>query len=540
MGRECSFETFLDNINKMILLDTSSRYNNRILVPWPKSDKGKIMFSIKQSSWMILGVALFALGAFHTVDPDLWWHLKTGQAILAHGIPKTDIFSFTMAGSPWTTHEWLSEIVMWGFYAHAGGFPALVITFALVAALTFSLVYFTCAGRPIIALPLTLLSFWTTRFLWGSRPQILNILMLALVMWFMENVRQKRFSPKALYLLPFLIMIWVNMHSGYLMGIGILGVYLVGDALQIFLWKSEEGTLGKTALKHLAIVVALAALATLANPNGYRIWLYPFGTLGSRMMQSFILEWQPPDFHHWNYKPFIICMGLGGMAFMTSHRRRSLAEAVFYAGAMAAGLYSRRHIPFFAVVALPIISRAILDSFENSKWRNLLEGSALPQKIAPVFRIVNMLLVLVSLVVAGFWVHGVLQKNELSIRDTYPVGAVKFLKAKGLADRHGFSEYTWGGYLLWSDLPVFIDGRVDMYGDRFFMQYLSIHDLKMNGAKINSIFQHFDVTYAILHPQSSFSGILRSNNQWREVYRDNTASVFLTQPALPPKSPPSV
>ena len=496
------------------------------------------MFSIKQSSWIILGLVLFALGAFQTVDPDLWWHLKTGQTILAHGIPKTDIFSFTMAGRPWITHEWLSEVVMWMLYAHAGGLPTLVIAFAFIAALTFILVYFTCAGRPIIALPLTLLSFWTTRFLWGSRPQIFNILMLTLVMWLMESVRQKRFSPKALYVLPVMVMVWANLHSGYLMGIAVLGVYLAGDALQVFLWKSEEGTLGKSVLKHLMIVTVLSVLAALVNPSGYQIWLYPFGTLGSKMMQGFILEWQTPDFHHWNYKPFIICMGLGAMAFMTSRRRRSIAEMVFYVGAMAAGLFSRRHIPFFAVVALPIISRAILDCFENSKGRDFLDGSALPQKIAPVFRIVVILFVAASLSATVFWTHRVLQENESKIRNDYPVGAVKFLKEKGLADRHGFSEYVWGGYLLWSDLPVFIDGRVDMYGDRFFTEYLAIHDLKMDRNRISSIFRHFDVTYAIMRPQSSFSGILRMNNRWREIYRDRTASIFLALPAMLPKSPP--
>ena len=113
-----------------------------------------------------------------------------------------------------------------------------------------------------------------------------------------------------------------------------------------------------------------------------------------------------------------------------------------------------------------------------------------------------------------------------------------FLKEKGLADRHGFSEYVWGGYLLWSDLPVFIDGRVDMYGDRFFTEYLAIHDLKMDRNRISSIFRHFDVTYAIMRPQSSFSGILRMNNRWREIYRDRTASIFLALPAMLPKSPP--
>ena len=485
---------------------------------------------------MILGAALFALGAFQTIDPDLWWHLKTGQIILAHGIPKIDLFSFTMAGSPWTTHEWLSEVIMWWLYAYAGGFTALVIAFALIAVLTFSLVYFTCAGRPIIALPLTLLSFWTTRFMWGSRPQVFNILLLALLMWFMENVRQKRFSPKAFYLLPLLILLWVNLHSGYLMGIVVLGIFLAGDSLQIFLWKSEEGTLGKAALKILAIAMGLSILVSLINPNGYQMWLYPFGTLSSKMMQAFILEWQGPDFHHWYYKPFTICMALGAVAFMASRRRRNISEMVFYVGVMTAGLLSRRHIPFFAVVAIPIISRALMDCFETSRLRDFLDGSAFPRGTQLVRWISQMVVVAVLFFSAAFWGrwarHGV-EANETAIRENYPVEAVKFLKENGLAGQRGFNEYVWGGYLVWSDLRVLIDGRVDMYGDRFFLEYLGIHDLKKHWDEINAFFQRFNVTYAIIPPQSPFSMILRLNKGWHETYRDKTASIFLKVPPAP-------
>ena len=496
-----------------------------------------VFMTIKQASLGVLAAVLFMLGMFQTVDPDLWWHLKTGQVILSQGLPRVDIFSFTMAGTPWTTHEWLSEVIMWWLYAHAGGLPALSIVFALIAVLTFGLVYFTCAGRPALALPLTLLAFWTTRFLWGARPQIFNILMLALVLWLMEQVRQKKFSLKALYVLPVLILLWANLHSGYLMGLAVLGVYLAGDLLQIFLWKSEEGTFGRTGLKCLGIIFPLCILASLVNPSGYRLWLYPFETLGSQMMQRFILEWKAPDFHFWNYKPFMISMGLGAVAFMASSRRRNIAEMIFYGGAMAAGLISRRHIPFFAVVAFPILSRAFLDCFQTEKARAFWSGSAFSSKLAPGFRIFNLFLVAVCLFFAAFVAQKVLAGNDEKIREKYPVAAIKFLKEKGFSVRHGFNEYVWGGYMLWSDLPVFMDGRVDMYGDRFFRDYLLIRDLKEGVGAISSVFQQFDVTYALIPPQSAFASFLRSNKQqWNEIYRDGTASLFLALPAGSPES----
>ncbi len=486
--------------------------------------------TIKQTSWMILAAILFTLGVFQTVDPDLWWHLKTGQVILGQGIPSTDIFSFTMAGSPWVTHEWLSQVVLWWLYAHAGGFPVLMIAFALIAVIAFGFVYDTCSGRPLLALLLTLLAFWTTRFLWGARPQIFNILMLALLVWIVERVRQKRFGPQAFYALPVLIMVWANLHSGYLMGLAVLAVYLVGDVLQLFLWKSEEGTLGRPALKSLGIAFPLCILASLANPSGYKLWFYPFETLHSKMMQTFILEWKTPDFHYWNYKPFLFSMVLGAVAFMASRRRRNIAEMVLYAGAMAAGLLSRRHIPFFAVVALPIISRSVVDVFAGSRLEGCLDGSALSGKTGLRRRIFHIFLALIFVVVAIVWTRHEIRGNEAAISRRYPVEAVKFIKEKGLAEKHGFNEYVWGGYLIWADLPVFIDGRADMYGDRFFRDYLSIRDLKRDWNSTRAIFKRFDVTYALVPIRAPFAMFLRLNKQWREVYRDKTASVFVAVP----------
>jgi hypothetical protein len=416
---------------------------------------------------------------------------------------------------------------MWLIYAHAGGLKALMVAFALIGAMTFGFVYLTCAGLPFIAVPLTLLSYWTSRFLWGSRPQIFNIFMLALLMWILESVRQKRFGWKGLYVLPFLFMVWANLHSGYLMGITVLWIFLAGDKLQTFLWKSDEGVFAKPVLKHLAIVIVLSVLAAMVNPSGYNILLYPFATLTSKMMQSSILEWLTPDFHHWNYKPFIISMGLGAIAFMASRRRRNITEMVLYAGTLAAGLISRRHIPFFAIVAIPSISRAILDSLEGSKWQDFFAGRTLPRKIDSFYQLVCILLVALSLAGCALWTTQQMKKNDAEIRDKYPVEAVKFLKDRNLQGLRGFNEYLWGGYLLWSDIRVFIDGRVDMYGDDFFKDFIALHDLKKSPQDMANTFRYYNVTYVLMRPQSALAQGLRGSPAWREVYRDKTATVLV-------------
>lgn len=495
--------------------------------------------TLKSAMLSLLVAALFAMTVIPTVDPDLWWHLKTGQVIVTQGIPRVDIFSFTMKGSPWITHEWLSQVFLWLVHS-VGGAAGLMVAFALMAVLIFSFVYFTCATPAILSFLLSLFACWTSLFMWGSRPQIFNILMLAVFMCLLENIRQQKFSWKMLYIFPFLTLLWVNLHSGYLLGIIVLFTFLAGDSIQIFLQKNEEGTLGEKKLWHLLIVSALSLVTALANPSGYKIWHYPFETLRSKMMQSSIVEWLAPDFHFAAYKPFLALMIVGAIVFMASRRKRNITEMFLYVATMAAALISRRHIPLFAVVAIPIISRALLDCFPMPNWTSVLEGKTLPPKVLRVIQIVNILLVISALVASGIWVSKKIRGNDAEVHGSYPVEAVNWLKMKGLEKEHGFNDYGWGGYLIWSDLPVFIDGRVDMYGDNFFRQYAEISDLRTNWEKMYKIFSRYNIRYILVRSRSLLAGVFRTNEDWKEVFKDPTASIFLLQTSptqVPGKSP---
>src|SRR5262245_2930042 len=115
-------------------------------------------------------VALFTMGVRETLDADMWWHLRTGEYILQHGIPREDVFSFTVPDHEWITHEWLSQVFMWLVY-QVGGFPGLIVTFAAFVAATFGLVYACCVGRPHLAAFIALLAAITSAIVWGARPQ---------------------------------------------------------------------------------------------------------------------------------------------------------------------------------------------------------------------------------------------------------------------------------------------------------------------------------------------------------------------------------
>ncbi|MCI0474671.1 MAG: hypothetical protein L0Y55_00330, partial [Anaerolineales bacterium] len=228
----------------------------------------------------ILVLALFVIAAREISDPDFWWHLRTGQFIVeTRAIPRADIFSFTNAGRPWVAHEWLSEVLIYALYA-LGSFPALILTFAALVALTFAFVYARAPGKPYIAAFAVLLAALAAAPTLGARPQMLTLLLGSIFLYVLDQRRDW------LWLLPPLMMLWVNLHSGYALGLVIVAVYLFAQAV--------SGQRSAISARQLAIIFALCFVAVLFNPNGAAMYVYPFETLTSRAMQAYIQEWFSP------------------------------------------------------------------------------------------------------------------------------------------------------------------------------------------------------------------------------------------------------
>ncbi len=142
----------------------------------------------------ILALGLFTMAARGITDPDVWWHLRTGQLILQnHSLFHTDPYSFTRLGQPWINHEWLSEIFLFGIYRIAG-FGGLIITFAAVIAVTLMLVYRRSPGSPYVAALITLWGAVASAPTWGVRPQMFSLLLGSIFLLLLE-ASERRHSP---------------------------------------------------------------------------------------------------------------------------------------------------------------------------------------------------------------------------------------------------------------------------------------------------------------------------------------------------------
>ncbi len=483
------------------------------------------MLTIKRVFAVVVGLVLFTMGTYETLDPDMWWHLRTGELIWDSGIPREDPFSLTRLGVEWVTHEWLTEAVMWLAVA-TGGLVALSVLFACLSAAAFWLVFRCSAGQPYLAGAVTLVAAFAASPSFGARPQVMNMLFMAMFVFVVERVREGRYAPRILLWLPLLTVAWVNFHSGYLLGVVVLLTYAAGELAEIVVpspaARAADAPGGDATRVRWLVGVAVACfVAALANPNGWHLWTYPFGTLGSDLMQQNIVEWTSPDFHLPMYWPFAAMLFVGVASWAVAPRRPPWTDVLLFLGTAAAGLMSRRHIALFAIVATPVVARSLYDNLRATHVYRLVHDAP-DEPVGGVKRVLNAAILGVAVLGVLSWTGPKLAANEATIATEYPVAAVDFIEREGLADAPVYNTYIWGGYLVWRGIRPFVDGRADVYGD-FLGEYLKTFRLT---PQWREPLEAFDVAYVLIERDNSLATLLVASDEWREIYADDVARVL--------------
>ncbi|HEY6121869.1 MAG TPA: hypothetical protein VIV66_18070, partial [Pyrinomonadaceae bacterium] len=342
----------------------------------------------------------------------------------------------------------------------------------------------------------------------------------------LDDYARKGEGNKLWWLVP-LTVCWVNLHAGFAIGLVLLLLTVAGLAMDVKL----AGKSISSAWRGIRIptVVFLACLAAVTiNPNGTRIYFYPFETLKSSAMMQYISEWWSPDFHEPMFQPLALLMLSTFTVLALSPKRASFRELLLLAATCMASLRSARNVPFFALVAIPLLAEHLWTWIINFERGGFL---ARPEKretgnSAVVKIVLNIVIfLLLPVVVAVARVNNSAKSQARVTAQEFPAAAVTFMSSRQ-TPQPIYNEYGWGGYLIWRlypDYRVYIDGRADVYGDSFLKEFLMVHDGEPNWREP---LQRNGIRTVVIKPSAPLASLLKTDASWKKVFEDSQSVIF--------------
>jgi hypothetical protein len=364
-------------------------------------------------------------------------------------------------------------------------------------------------------------------FIFGTRPQLFTLLGLSLVLWVIDLVRIGRLGSSWFWVFPILTVAWVNLHGGVFTGIALMLLYATGDSLDRLRPGAPNGCLSVGGSRRLFLVSGASLLATAANPYGYFLWALPFQEALSGVNREYILEWMHPDLREPRFVLFGVLLAIGLPSLIWNRARPYVSECVLVLGTGFLGMLSIRHIPLFLVAATPVICRRLWPALCRIPVGRALHVDFPGARSRLARSIVAGFIVVVAVAAAANSSYARLTRIPANIEREYPVKAIDFIKTHGLDRHRGLNEYRWGGYLIWREVPVLIDGRANtLYDPRFLERYFRVYALE---EPLEPFLRELRVEYALIRSSHGWGSVFAAHPDWAEAYRDDHAIVFVAR-----------
>jgi hypothetical protein len=471
---------------------------------------------------VFLSFALIALTAL-TIgnrfnDPDLWWHLKTGQVIwTTHSIPTSDVFSHTAAGHLWMPHEWLSELSLYGAYL-AGGYSGLMFWFLSFASLLLVTLYGLSSlysGNAKVSFLGGLIGWYFGSVGMTVRPLVIGHLLLVVELLLLQLGRTK--DPRWFWGLPVVFALWVNCHASYAFGIFVLVVVVTCSFVDFKMGSIVSSAWDPPVHRRLVFASIAGVLALLLNPMGWRLLTYPLNTVFLRHNEllSYVDEWQPLAFL--DYRAAGLLLILAGVVWAAARGiELRLEELILVLTAAAMAVQHQRMLFLFGIVAAPVVCRLLADCWEGYESKRDLP-------------VANAVCIAIAIIVSVFSFPSA-SALAAQVRKKSPVGAVDYVRQAKLTGPM-LNDYGVGGYLVWA-LPehkVFVDGRgSDVFEWDTVLGPLGRWSYLEDDPQV--LLDRYHIQFCVLDSHSPLDHVLPYLPGWHKAYGDQTASVFVREP----------
>jgi tetratricopeptide (TPR) repeat protein len=471
-------------------------------------------------------------------DPDLWWHLKSGQYILENKvIPKTDVFSYTGFQNEWIDLHWFFQVTIYSLYKYIGA-NSVIFLQVLIITLVFSLFFWlkydkrSCLLSAIIFL--VVIFVCEERFL--VRPEMFTMLFIGIYLFILD--RYKNSNKDYLWFIPVLQVIWVNMHGLFVLGPVLILAYFFGELLA---WKlrgffsyGEKNIISDRRYLKLLLVTGLTVCVCFVNPYGYRGVVFPYELFqkispAGDVFSKDIFEFQRPFSIHpasIDIQLYKVVLFLSLFSFLVAVRKIKLSIFFVYLLFLCLSLLARRNINFFVLVA----GMATVDNLRDLSIKYDIEKK-LSVLYIPLF--LGLVLSSVSIVTDRFYLYSnSIKRFGLGISDLiYSDKACAFIKESKLPGNI-LNDLGSGGYLIWQLFPekkVFIDGRLEVYDYEFYNLYNSLF---FDYPLFKQAVEHYDIDYVVWNynlpfmPGQFLDNIVKDID-WKLACIDNSFMVFL-------------
>lgn len=467
---------------------------------------------MKDKIWIftLIWAAFFFKGIL-SPDPDFGWHIKVGEIISFSGIPKTDPFSFTMPSYPFVDHEWLTDLITFKIYPIIGSIGLSAI-YALFAG--FSVILVTPKNRwaliPIILSTSLLLSFV------GIRPQILS--------WFFVAIILKITFDDTLWqnwrlLLPFIFIVWANLHGGFSVGLGIIFLIILSKAFQ-----------AKRLILSDLLIFIISLSGSLINPYGVNLWKEIWNSFSDSSLRLTVVEWHP-ILAHFNII-FLILLALSVFMAFKYRSYLGLKQSVLFLSLLLAGLSSLRNVPFWVLINIPVLSLCFEKFYQEVKNNKI--------QLRRLHIAYKTLLILIVLVSTYHVASSFKEDLEWPQDRLYPLNAISYLR-QNPPKGEIFAPYSWGGYLIFKfpEKKVFVDGRMPSWRwtppdkNESSYAYKEYQDIISKGGDFIQTFNKYNVRTVLwsvmlyLEPKKpkSFTQRLEAAG-WKKIYSDDVAVIY--------------
>jgi hypothetical protein len=492
--------------------------------------------------FFLVFVVLLSLTADSKVlltDADTGWHIRNGEMILAsHRVPHTDPFSYTMAGKPWFAWEWLYDVGIAAIH-HFAGLNGVVLFSAVVIAATFALLFrflLRRSGDFVVATLLTLLAAAAAQVHMLARPHLMSWLFTLL--WIEVLFRFEEGRRRSLLWLPPLMLLWVNLHGGFLLGLVLLGLFLCSA---LWRWMRSPGSESLRPVLQLGAIFPVCLGVTLLTPYGYMLYVHIYHYLSNGFLMNSINEFMSPNFHGSAYRYFEALILLSLPAVAWGRRKLTETDLLLLLLAIHSALFAARNIPLAAIMIGYATARPWAEALSSRRrhrrsprWvgslLELVQGisenmSAMERQLRGHALVLAFGVALVAIALHGGRLFSARLMSAHFDAQKFPVKAAEYIAARDIHEGI-FEPDSWSGYLIYRLYPrtrFYFDDRHDFYGEAFVRDFLKISRANWEWS---GLLKKYHVRWVLIPPRMPLASVLKESPEWRLDYDDGTALLF--------------